>query len=51
MSVTVEDIVAAHGHIACGMRETQDNRELGARGNSRFPLHFISHVSQTRRGA
>jgi len=41
MSVTVEDIVAAHSHIACGMRETQDNRELGARGNSRFPLHFI----------
>lgn len=33
MSVTVENIVAAHGHIACGMRETQDNRELGARGH------------------
>jgi hypothetical protein len=41
MSVTVEDIVAAHGHIACGMRETQDNRELGARGNSRFPLPLL----------
>jgi hypothetical protein len=40
MSVTVEDIVAAHGHIACGIRETQDNRELGARGNSRFPLPY-----------
>ena len=24
MSVTVENIVAAHGHIACGIRETQE---------------------------
>jgi hypothetical protein len=44
MSVTVENIVAAHGHIACGIRETQDGREPGARGNSRFPLHFVSHL-------
>src|ERR1700738_1476566 len=44
MSVTVENIVAAHGHIACGIRETQDGREPGVRGNSRFPLHFVSHL-------
>jgi hypothetical protein len=44
MSVTGENIVAAHGHIACGIRETQDGREPGVRGNSRFPLHFVSHL-------
>ena len=37
MSVSGEDIVAAHGHIACGIRGTQDGRELGARRKPPIP--------------
>jgi len=38
MSVTGEDIVAAHGHIACGIREPRTAGNSEPAGNSRFPL-------------
>ena len=40
MSVTIDEIVAS-GLIACGIQETQDGREHGARGDPRRPLPLL----------
>ena len=39
MSVTGEDIVAAHGHIACGIREPRTARNSVPA--ARFPLPLL----------
>jgi hypothetical protein len=44
MSVTGEDIVAAHGHIACGIREPRTAGNSEPAGNSRFPLHILDRL-------
>jgi hypothetical protein len=41
MSVTGEDIVAAHSHIACGIREPRTAGNSEPAGNSRFPLPLL----------